>query len=149
MSNLATLANAYNPILLLISLGLGVFLGIKYKSARVVLLVLSAVVVYSIMFLDNKFKLWGGMGLDYSTHTATSLAMCIFIGTSIRNTVMNIILALTLGGYCALMVALNYHSWADILSTAAVVGVLLSVLYYSANSSIYFRARKLPSDELI
>lgn len=138
MISLANVANAYNPALLLLSVGLSVYVGFKYRSARGVLLVLSAVIVYALMFMDKRFSAWAALGLDYSTHTATALAMCIFIATTVGKRLVNIALALSLALYCCLMVFLNYHSWIDILTTGALVGTFISGLYYMTRKSKLF-----------
>ena len=133
--NLASVANVYNPLLLLTSIALAVYWGFKFKSARGLMLVTFAIVVYALMFLDNKYLFWPSVGLDYSTHTATALAMCIFIGTTVKNFFMKTVLALSLLAYCELMVVLSYHSWMDIVSTAVPVGLILSLIYYFAGKS--------------
>jgi hypothetical protein len=128
--NLANVADAYNPLLLLTSIALAIYWGFKFKSARGIILVLSAIIVYALMFLDNKYLLWPAAGLDYSTHTATALAMCMFIGATLKNVFTRIILAVSLVAYCELMVVLSYHTWMDIASTAVPVGLILFLLYY-------------------
>jgi hypothetical protein len=133
--NLASIANVYNPLLLLVSITLAVYWGFKFKSARGLVLVIFAIAVYAFMFLDNKYLIWPAVGLDYSTHTATALAMCIFIGTTVKNFFMKTVLAISLLAYCELMVVLSYHSWMDIVSTAVPVGLILSLIYYFAGKS--------------
>ena len=135
MINLAAIANAYNPILLVVALGLSLYAGIKLKRATGLLLLISALIVYSLMYLDKYFLWWSTIGLDYSTHTATALAMCLFIGWVSRGKIIAGCLAGSLLAYCQLMVVLNYHSWADIVSTAAPVGLLLGALYYFSRYS--------------
>ncbi len=142
--NLANVADAYNLLLLLISITLAIYWGVKFKSARGLMLIMSAVVVYSLMFLDIKFLIWPFVGLDYSTHTATALAMCMFIGTTAKKFFIKAVLALSLAAYFELMVILGYHTWTDIFSTAVPVGLILYLLYYltGKNKLLMFETEK-------
>lgn len=96
---------------------------------------MAAIVVYGLMFIDIKFGIWVYFGLDYSSHTATALAMCIFLGTAYKNLIVRIGLAVSLIAYCSLMVFLNYHSWADILSTAVVVAISLMPIFMNIQNT--------------
>lgn len=141
MSALALIANAYNPSLLVISIFLSIFYGIKYRSFRGVLLFVTAIIAYSLMFIDKHFSLWDSVGLDYSTHTATSLGMCIFIGSTLKGNKSKITLIVSLLTYFQMMVVLNYHSWADILTTALPVGLLCGIMTIYAAKSKYLARR--------
>ena len=74
------------------------------------------------MFTDNRFQLWHSLGLDYSTHTAAALALVICIAVRKRLSV-KIVLASSLVLYGCLMSLLAYHSWSDMLSTAAIIAL--------------------------
>jgi len=141
MFSLAHIADIYNPLLLVISIALSIYWGIKFKSARGLMLVISAVVVYSLMFLDLNFKIWPSFGLDYSTHTATALAMCFFIGATLKKVWINILLLASLLAYGELMVILNYHSWLDIFSTGIVVGLVLYFIYFFLRNSRFLKSK--------
>jgi hypothetical protein len=127
---LAKIADAYNPALLFISIVIALYFLAFKKDLHGLRLIVSAVIVYAIMFLDKKFSIWPAFGLDYSTHTATSLAMCLFICTAYKKTIVLIFLMLSLLMYAGTMVLLNYHSWSDIASTAFVIIVCLIPLYF-------------------
>jgi len=75
------------------------------------------------MFLDAQLLIWPIFGLDYSTHTAVSLVMVIFLIISIKK--FSFIWVGSLLCYISLMLYQGYHSTADILSTALVVDLLL------------------------
>lgn len=136
--NLANVADAYNPLLLLISIALAIYWTFKFKSAQGLMLVMFAIIVYALMLLDNKYLMWPLIGLDYSTHTATALAMCMFIGATAKKFFINVILAISLVAYCELMVILSYHTWMDIFSTAMPVGLILYLLYYFTRKNKIF-----------
>ena len=125
----AKLADAYNPLLLCIAIVIALYFLVSRKEFYGLRLVASAIVVYGLMFLDNLSGVWPSVGLDYSTHTATSLAMCVFIATAFLGWTIAILLFASLLVYAQAMVMLGYHSWADILSTAGVVLICLSPIY--------------------
>ena len=80
---------------------------------------LLVVIAYGLMFLDRRFHLWQAAGLDYSTHTAVSLALglplCLLL-----NRFKGVVIAV-LVAYTALMLYQGYHSIQDILTTAVVI----------------------------
>jgi hypothetical protein len=120
--SLDQIADAYTPLLLVIAL-LDLVLrwraGDKLHSLK---LSYAVAVVYGWMFIDNRFQLWHSLGLDYSTHTAAALALVICIAVRKRLSV-KIVLASSLVLYGCLMSLLAYHSWPDMLSTAAIIAL--------------------------
>ena len=141
MFTLANIADIYSPLLLVISLAVSTYWWIKFKSVRGLMLVASAVIVYSLMFLDNYLKMWPAFALDYSTHTAVTLALCVFIGATLKSIRINIVLLVSLLVYGELMVILNYHSWLDIFSTGAVVGLLLYLAYFGLQNNRFLKSK--------
>lgn len=69
--------------------------------------------------LDRSFRLWASMGLDYSSHTAVALAVATSL--AFRGKQWFAAAATVCVVYAALMRHLEYHTIADMLSTAAVV----------------------------
>ena len=125
---LDTIADSYTPLLLILCL---IFLGKSlYKKQFTRLKVQGAFVIYSllvsygIMFWDNQFNLWPALSLDYSTHTAVALSLvvslCLMVKPLIRLWVASLLMYMTLMDYQ------NYHSLADMLSTALVVIIFLA-----------------------
>jgi hypothetical protein len=122
---LDTIADAYVPALALISL-LCIVAGTwkfrwKIGLERLLGFAAVAVIAYGLMFLDLRFGLWPALGLDYSTHTAVSLGLAIFLCFHARR-----LRWLWLGSllcYVALMLYQRYHTVPDIISTAVVAGV--------------------------
>lgn len=124
---LARAADAYTPTLLLLALIRLVFvwrMGNKYYGAGLAYAIL---VVYGWMFIDKYFQLWAGIGLDYSTHTAASLALVMYIGIGQRWR-YKALLGASLLSYGGLMFLLHYHSWSDMFTTAGVIGIFLTPL---------------------
>ncbi len=79
----------------------------------------SVVVVYAIMYIDNRLGLWPLLGLDYSTHTA--FAVAIITSLAVVSFRWLFFLIPFLIGYAGLMLYLGYHTMADILTTALVI----------------------------
>jgi len=75
--------------------------------------------VYLLTFADHRFGWWHSVGLDFSTHAGVALALAISLGRRERR--LRLPLALLLLAYAALMIALQYHSATDIVTSAAVV----------------------------
>lgn len=76
---LAVVADLYTPTLLLMSLAVCIYQwrrGAKFYTIRLLAL---AAACYLIMFIDQGFSVWSRLGLDFSTHTATSLALVFFL----------------------------------------------------------------------
>ena len=116
------IADTYTPFLLLIAL-LDLVLrwrdGDKLHGLK---LLFATVAVYGWMFTDNRFQLWHSLGLDYSTHTAATLALVICIAVRKRLAV-KIVFSSSLVLYGCLMNLLGYHSWLDMLSTAIIIAL--------------------------
>ena len=119
------IADLYIPILLLCSLW--VLLRTKHKpdfKKRIATLAISILTVYSLMFIDNRLRLWAYVDLDYSTHTALALTLVVFLSNNKRCT---LIATSSIMMYFLLMIYQQYHSALDILSTAI---ALLPLLYF-------------------
>ncbi len=122
--SLDLIADAVNPVLALLAL---VFPWLDREAIRRcgsrwsfwTRTLLSLAVVYAIMFADERFRLWSGLGLDYSTHTA--FAVVIITSMSAMNRRWLFVLVPVLVAYAALMIYLGYHSLLDILTTALVI----------------------------
>lgn len=141
MLSLPFICDLYNPLLLAVCIAVcGIY--IKQRSFLRLLRFFGIIfVVYGLMYIDKLLQWWPSFGLDYSTHTATALAMCLFIAAFVREqeikgrVLIFGVLGLSLIAYEQLMVVLNYHSWADIVSTAAVVGgILVSTLAWKSKT---------------
>ena len=121
---LDTIADAVNPVLALLAL---VFPWLDHEAIRKrgsrwsfwTRTLLSLAVVYAVMFADERFGLWSGLGLDYSTHTA--FAVAIITSMSAMNGRWLFVLAPVLVAYAALMIYLGYHSLLDTLAAALVI----------------------------
>jgi hypothetical protein len=124
---LAIIADAYNPILLVVSILICVQMWKQGYQLYFTRLLGAVLVVYSVMFIDMWLGIWPHVGLDYSTHTATSLAMVIFIAQN-KSIKIKITLGLSLLIYGAIMKFLNYHSWLDMVTTATVIGLMVNLV---------------------
>lgn len=115
---LDAVADAYNPILLIGSIGILIY-SIAQKNSlysnQTKEFVLIGLVVYGWFYLDKIFGIWSLFNLDYSTHTAAgfSLTFYLFINSKhLRNFVWVFFIA-----YLILILYQQYHTVLDILTT--------------------------------
>ena len=132
------LADAYNPALAVAWLLLVVHAGIlrRWRAglARLALGVCSLLVAYGVMWLDAAVGLWPSMGLDYSTHAAVALALCVVLWVLWRR--MRIAVAVSLAAYCMLMLYQRYHTPGDIASTLfALAAPMAGIAWWLAPST--------------
>lgn len=129
---LDVIADSYIPALVIISivvLATAVFkCGIKCKLLEMTALSTAIFIVYSLMFLDNAFKIWPGFGLDYSTHTALSLVFVVYLSAKNKTLLLGSVFSFVL--YVLLMLYQGYHTVADIFSTSVVLLPILWILFH-------------------
>ena len=128
---LDTIADSVNPILATIALlGIGLTASRKRWSKAIKLtftFLLAAVVAYGWKFIDLKLKIWHFAGLDYSTHTAVTLVLCVLLSFTFQRVIYlwcGVFIA-----YVGLMLYQEYHSIADIISTSLVISFTLYLFY--------------------
>jgi hypothetical protein len=118
-------ADSFIPFLALIWLALSVFPGFSRQwrlvIVRFALGLACLIIAYGFMYFDAATGLWGKCQLDYSTHTAVACALTAAI-TTISFQLGMVAAALVLL-YLPLMIYQGYHTFADILSTIAVISV--------------------------
>lgn len=130
---LDAIADAYNPLLALVSLLLiaaRVF-RTRWKLAGVGMAGFMAValVSYGLMFLDRHLGIWPAFGLDYSTHTATAFGLVILLSIEARR--LAALWSISFICYVLLMLYQRYHTVTDVVTTAVVVGFpLVLILLY-------------------
>ena len=122
---LDTIADSYIPILAIVLFAFFVFnfkskcfLNTSVKLLRVFICVL---IVYILMFVDGYFSIFSSFGLDYSTHTALSLALVSCLVSFISLTWSKVSFVVSMVLYFLLMLYQQYHSLADIFVTLIVV----------------------------
>ncbi|SMY33993.1 hypothetical protein [Photobacterium andalusiense] len=128
----AFIADLYTPIIVILCiifiLLAGRHHGFKKSLFQLEGVVLSAVFIYAIMFLDNAIGIWPAFDLDYSTHTAIAL---VFIGYFIVYTPkLSVLMILSMVGYAALMMHQKYHTLADIMTTTICVMPVILLCQY-------------------
>lgn len=128
--SLDNIADAYTPILFIAYLIMSVVYwrqGDKLASLKGFS---GIAIAYAFMFADNAIHAWPSVGLDYSTHSAVALALIVFhVHKKALLSLTAIGIMVSLVAYYALEVYQKYHSVADILSTAAVVGIAIFAAY--------------------
>lgn len=133
------IADAYVPLLLAIALGVATVKWMNGQRWFWLRLVASALLVYGLMFADNRWHWWPALRLDYSTHTAAPLALAIFIGVGLRTRLVWVLLGMSLLAYGELMFYLGYHTWLDMGATAAAIGVGLWLIYRAPHGRLGHR----------
>ncbi len=120
---LDTIADAYIPVLALYSVFVIAISAMRSRwrtaALRLLTILIFAAVAYGFMFIDSWLGLWPAFGLDYSTHTAVSLVLVIFL--SVTNKKLAVFWLVSFIAYVLLMLYQRYHTLADIVSTAVVV----------------------------
>ncbi|WP_396586955.1 hypothetical protein [Bermanella sp. R86510] len=123
-------ADAYIPLLALITLLFLlkdlVKLNFQRPLKQLLWIFISGCFIYGVMALDNAIRIWPALGLDYSTHTALALVFVIFF--VLQKSIPAIVSVISFILYGWLMVYLNHHSIADILTTALVVTPVIFIL---------------------
>lgn len=140
------IADLYTPLL---AIGVGWMLFRKHKiRAGLVFLPLSLLMVFAFSFLESQLGLWRSWGLDFSTHTAILLPfyqmlLVLMLLPADPHGLKNpgwilrlkqgaaLITALVTGaGYGLLMMQLNYHTLADILTTVVSIYPLVWICFH-------------------
>lgn len=138
---LDAIADSYNPLLLVISIGvIGIALYTRrwrLASMMALTIVVGAAIAYGVEYFDRALQIWSRFGLDYSTHTATAVVLVVFLSMNARRLIVLWIGSLL--AYFSLMLYQRYHTVGDILTT------LLAVLVPVMLSTWYLRARAMPA----
>ncbi len=124
------IADSVNPILAALTI---IFIaynyfkqGIKTGNKKFVYSLTAVACVYMLGFLDNKFQWWSSFGLDYSTHTALSLACTICLIKLCRK--LRLLWWIIWLMYLFLMLYQGYHTIMDIVTTTVVFIIVLFFL---------------------
>lgn len=120
---LDVIADAYIPLLILISIGV-VVLTFRQRTRqhaknRMLVLALGVCQTYAVMVLDSVFSIWPQFGLDYSTHTSLALVFVVFL--SCVNRKLFAVATFSMAFYVLLMLYQGYHSLLDVVTTSIVV----------------------------
>lgn len=75
--------------------------------------------VYLWQWLDNQFRFWPSLGLDYSTHTAFAVTLIVSLSVLRRNWLWGLVPLLLV--YAMLMKYLHYHTLLDMITTALII----------------------------
>ena len=139
---LDSIADAYIPLLGAVAIAFIAVALIRKEwqlAVRRFLSLLSGLVIaYGFMFIDKALQIWSRFGMDYSTHTAVALVLVTLLVFCSRR--FSPLWLASLIAYALLMLYQQYHTVADITSTATVV----STLNFAATTRIM---RKLPKTD--
>lgn len=130
---LDSIADAYVPLLALLALMQAIYwAGFRYKvraiAAKLAVLTCLLGLAYLLMFIEMRLELWSSASLDYSTHTAVACVLVVFL--CFCNKAVWPVVSTSLAVYVLLMLYQEYHTVADILSTALVLAVLIFPCYF-------------------
>lgn len=124
---LDSIADSYVPVLVVLSLAslsrTAILSRWRLLGIHTAAMSFGLLISYGLMFIDAQLQIWPIFGLDYSTHTAVSLAMVVFLNITAKK--YWYVWAGSLVCYVLLMLYQGYHSSADIFTTAFVVGLFL------------------------
>lgn len=123
-------ADLYIPLLAFIAIACmssGSQNWVKIVFFRLIFLIILLGVAYGFMFLDNYYYIWPKLGLDYSTHTAVSSVLVLFLVLLIPRFLL--LWSASLVVYYSLMLYQEYHSLTDILSTVFVVAIVIAIIF--------------------
>jgi hypothetical protein len=127
------IADAYSPILaavwLLLVCRAFLILGWRAGLVQTGLGIGTLLIAYGLMWLDNLYRVWPALGLDYSTHTAVAFALATTVFTISRP--CRLVVAATFAAYVLLMLYQQYHSIGDIASTLLVLAGPVCALAYA------------------
>lgn len=130
--NLDRISDSFNPAIGIVAIGVATMplLTKQWRAAglRCAALLSGLLVTYGLMFLDKRLGIWSTVGLDYSTHTAFALVVTGFLALTLRK--LRLLWAGLFVGYIALMLYQRYHSFYDIVTSAAVVLLLAGPIYW-------------------
>lgn len=142
---LDVIADAYIPILIITSmlvLAVRVFkFGFLRKLTEISSIIVAVCIVYGCMWIDNTFNIWPVFDLDYSTHTALALVFVVYLSS--KSKTFFVWSALSFIVYVLLMLYQNYHTVADIASTAVVLLPMFWLLFYQR---IFMKSAHKPLD---
>lgn len=128
---LDAIADSYTPLLFFGYLALAIIYWTKGDRLASAKGLAGIIIAYALMFADNALQLWKSVGLDYSTHSAVALVLILFLVHKRRwNSALTIGLVSSLVLYYALEVYQRYHTIMDIVTTAAVVGSVVALIYW-------------------
>jgi hypothetical protein len=125
---LDTIADAYTPILGVLAIASIIWpsmqtrASLKTLSWRFAEIFILILLVYGLMYVDAMLHIWSSFGLDYSTHTALSLVLAMFL--SVQHPKYWLPLAISLLAYFTLMRYQQYHTLSDIITTALAIAPL-------------------------
>ena len=129
---LDAIADSVNPTLGVVSL-LVPWLRPESRKKAIALDVFTLVAValaYAGQAIDSRLGAWPSAGLDFSTHTAIFIAIASSLWQ--QGKAWRFAAALLGLAYAALMVYQRYHTWLDIVSTAAAMLPPLALLWWWA-----------------
>lgn len=123
---LAVFADLYTPFLAAFYLKRLYQSPSSLRASLICLLLANLGIAWGLMFIDQAWTIWPAWKLDYSTHTAVAVAF--IVGLCVSAPRQSPYWGTSLVFYAALMMALDYHSLADVISTAVVAGAPMLAL---------------------
>jgi hypothetical protein len=134
---LDNIADSYIPMLAIIAFFASIFVPSGFHSRiKITIYRLGCVctllsVAYGFMFLDNTYAIWPNLGLDYSTHTAVSSVLVLFLILLIP--LLSVLWITSLVVYYILMIYQQYHTISDIISTDIVLFSVIAFIVFIVN----------------
>jgi len=126
-----TVADAVNPLMAIVTLGLPLVTHSRYSGGRLAFYlagVVSMAAMYGLGWLDARWYVWESVGMDYSTHSGFVAVLVVSMWLWKRTAG---VAAAAIGvAYAVLMLYQRYHTIEDIVSTVAVIAALTLAIHH-------------------
>jgi len=127
---LDAIADSFNPLLAIIALACPFLRRPRTLRATIAYYLSTGAaigIVYLVQAIDNRYRLWPSLGLDYSTHSAFAASLVASMGAFNRRWLVPLLVAVVL--YFSLELVMRYHGVLDIVSSSALAAVVALLLH--------------------
>ncbi len=129
---LDAIADSFNPLLAIVALVCPFFRRPRILRPIVAYYLSAGAAigfVYLVRAIDDRYRIWTSLGLDYSTHSAFAASLVVSMSAFNRRWVVPLILATV--PYFSLEMVMRYHGVLDIVTSAA-LAVVAALLVHAA-----------------
>ena len=127
---LDAVADSFNPLLAIVALACPFLRRPRTLRATIAYYLSTGAAigfVYLVQAIDNRYRLWPSLGLDYSTHSAFAASLVASMGAFNRRWVVPLVVALLL--YFSLELVMRDHGILDIVTAAALAAISALLLH--------------------
>lgn len=132
---LDAIADSFNPLLAIVALVCPFFRRPRTLIAYYLSTGAAIGFVYLVRAIDDHYRLWASLGLDYSTHSAFAASLVASMIAFNRRWAVPLVIAVV--AYFSLELVMRYHGVLDIVTSAA-LAVAVALLLHAAAVRIVF-----------